>query len=64
MLVNCSPRMSALTTFVKNFIARLGRCTATLFGVPFGPRALPKLTTLITRKTSEALVNVGPLVGA
>jgi hypothetical protein len=53
-----------LNTFVRKFIARFGRCLTTLFGIPFGPGALPTLSPLLALMTSEVVVNVGSLGGA
>jgi hypothetical protein len=53
----CLPR-TALNTSVRKVIACFGRCLWILFGIPFGPGALPTLSTLM------ACRNVGSLAGA
>jgi hypothetical protein len=52
---------TALNTFVRKQMARLGRYLSTLFGIMFGLGALPNLSTLMTCRTSEGVVNVGSL---
>jgi hypothetical protein len=57
-------RRTALNTFVRKVIARLGRCLMILFGIPFGPGALPTLRPLMACWTSEGLVSFGSFAGA
>jgi hypothetical protein len=44
--------------------ALCGRCFKALFGIPFGPGALPNLRPLMASWTSSGLVNLGSLTGA
>jgi hypothetical protein len=57
-------RRTALNTFVRKGIARLGRSLRALFSIPFGPGALPTLSHLMACRTSEGLVKFGSLAGA
>jgi hypothetical protein len=54
---------TALNTFVTKVIVRLGGCLRTVFGILFGPEALPTLSPLISRRTSEELVFSVHLLG-
>jgi hypothetical protein len=49
---------------VGKLIARFGECFNTMFGIPFGPAALPILSPLMACKTTEGLVTFGSLAGA
>jgi hypothetical protein len=57
-------RRTTLIRFVRKVIARFGRCLKTLFGIFFGPGALPTWRPLMACWTSEGLVNFGSLAGA
>ena len=41
----------------------MGRCFRALFGIPFGPGALPTLRPVMASRTSSGLVNFGWLAG-
>jgi hypothetical protein len=51
-------RRTELNTFVRKVIVRFDRCFRALFGIPFGPGALPTLSPLMAYRTSEGLVNL------
>jgi hypothetical protein len=53
-----------LNNFVRKVMARLGRCLRTLFGIPFGPGALPSFSPMMACRTSVGAVNIGSFVGA
>jgi hypothetical protein len=46
-------RRTALNTFVGKVIVRFCKCIRILFGLPFGPGALPTLSPLMACRTSE-----------
>jgi hypothetical protein len=49
---------------VRKVIERFGRFLRALLRIPFGPGALPPLSSLMAYRTSEGLVNFGSLWGA
>jgi hypothetical protein len=57
-------RRTALNTFVRKVVARLGRCLRTLFVTTFGPGELRTLSLLMIFRTSDGVINVGSLAGA